>query len=173
MQWRDLFAKVSQLFSRKKRVLLVCRENICRSPMAQGLLQRQIAKAGLQGQIEVMSAGTHTTQPGSRPDKRAERAAALGGIDISKLRARRVSKADLMRSDLVLAMDAANLRDLRRLCPSEHHDKLQLLLDLSPNQGLTEVPDPYYGSTEGFETVFQLLRDITNEASESILDHIL
>lgn len=141
--------------------------------MAEGLLQRELRNAGVDDLIEVDSAGTQTTQSGRRPDKRGERAAAIAGIDLTKMRSRRVRTADLVNSDLVLAMDNSNVRDLKRICPEDHRYKISLLLSLAPQQQLREVPDPYYGSTEGFETVFELLQSATSEAAADIIDHVL
>jgi len=157
-------------FTEKKRILLVCRENICRSPMAEGLLREQLALAGLSDEIEVASAGTQTTQPGRRPDPRAERAAALAGIDLTRQRAKRVSEKDIVNSDLVLAMDESNLEDLLSICPQGHEEKIGLLLAQVPGEHRREVPDPYYGSTEGFETVFALLDEALSGSVERLTD---
>lgn len=145
------------LFQRKTRVLLVCTENICRSPMAEGLLRHNLLQTELGERVEVDSAGTRTSQPGCRPDQRAQKVAALRGINLGRIRARRVTERDLVRSDFIFAMDASNMRDLTQMCPLEHQDKLSLLLSHHRGQPLVEVPDPYFGSIEGFERVFQLI----------------
>lgn len=145
------------LFQRRTRILLVCTENICRSPMAEGLLRHYLQQNELRDLVEVRSAGTRASQPGCRPDQRAQKVAALRGINLSRIRAHRVTVRDLERSELVFAMDESNLRDLSEMCPSAHQEKLSLLLSHHRGQPLLEVPDPYFGSIEGFERVFQLL----------------
>ena len=145
------------LFSRKSIILLVCRENICRSPMAEGLLRFHLRQSGLDDQYTVRSAGTQVSRSGSRSDQRAQRAARFAGIDISRNRAHRVSSRDLARSDMVLAMDATNRQDLLALCEPGQGEKIGMLLDFLPGHEGEDVPDPYYGSPEGFEVVFALL----------------
>lgn len=145
------------LFQRRTRILLVCTENICRSPMAEGLLRHYLQQTELSELVEVDSAGTRTSQPGCRPDQRAQKVAALRGINLGRMRARRVTERDLLRSEFIFAMDESNMRDLREICPLEHHDKLSLMLSHHRGQPLLEVPDPYFGSIEGFERVFQLI----------------
>ena len=147
------------LFQRKTRVLLVCTENICRSPMAEGLLRHHLQQSPLRGTVDVSSAGTRCSMPGCRPDQRAQKVAALRGIDLSAMKARRVTERDMQRSDFVFAMDEANMRDLRQMCPVEQHDKISFLLSHQRQQGLIEVPDPYFGSAEGFARVFQIIDD--------------
>lgn len=151
------------LFQRKTRILLVCTENICRSPMAEGLLRHYLAYSGLDDRMEVDSAGTQASLPGSRPDQRAQKVAAMSGINLGKIRARRVTERDMSRSDMVLAMDQGNLSDLLAMCPQEHQHKISLLLSHSGAHALLEVPDPYYGSAEGFEKVFNIIEDAVRD----------
>lgn len=154
------------LFKQKTRILFVCTENICRSPLAEGLLRHHAKQAGLR--LSASSAGTHASQPGARPDQRARRIALDAGIDLGRIRARRVTEDALIDSDLVLAMDRAHLRDLKGMCPLEHQQKISLLLSYDPGQTLEEVPDPYYGSHNGFVEVFQII----DRAVASLLTHI-
>ncbi len=156
------------LFQRKTRILLVCTENICRSPMAEGLLRHYLQQTELCDRVQVCSAGTQASQPGCRPDQRAQKVAALRGINLGKIRARRVTARDLVRSDFIFAMDESNMRALRQLCPPEHQDKLSFLLSYHVGQPLLEVPDPYFGSTEGFERVFQII----DEAMDDLIDYL-
>jgi protein-tyrosine phosphatase len=125
--------------------------------MAEGLLRHHLKQTEWGNTVQVRSAGTQATQPGSRPDQRAQRAAALAGVHIGRIRARRVTERDLVRSDLILAMDGTNVRDLMEMCPAGHEHKISLLLGHSLGHELDEVPDPYYGSAEGFEQVFELI----------------
>jgi protein-tyrosine phosphatase len=156
------------LFQRKARILLVCTENICRSPIAEGLLQQHLQQSELRDTVEVSSAGTRASHPGSRPDQRAQKVAAYAGMNLGRIRARRVTERDLLRSDLIFAMDEFNRSDLLEICPPEHQHKISLLLSHQFGQPLIEVPDPYYGSAEGFERVFQIL----DEAMEDLVSYI-
>ena len=145
------------LFKRKLRILLVCTENICRSPMAEGLLQHYLAEMELSKLVHVASAGTQASQPGIRPDPRAQKIAARAGIDLSRIRARRFSEKDFERSDMIVVVDTANLEYLQRMCPPSDRGKLSLLRSYTGSGQEVDVPDPYYGSTEGFEAVFEII----------------
>jgi protein-tyrosine phosphatase len=150
------------------RVLFVCMGNICRSPSVEGVF-RGIASRELPDLlIEVDSAGTHDYHVGEPPDPRAQRAAQRRGIDLSGLRARRVSADDFGRFDLVVAMDPLNVVTLEELCPPELRARIRLLLEFAPEAGRTDVPDPYYGGSNGFEYVL----DLAEQASAGLLSHI-
>ena len=112
------------LFKRKHRILFVCTENICRSPMAEGLLTHYLREMGLDGDFDVASAGTSASQPGSRPDPRAQKVAGQAGIDLSRMRATRFTDREFERSDMIVAMDDNNMRELQRSCPPVFRDKL-------------------------------------------------
>jgi protein-tyrosine phosphatase len=131
------------------RVLMVCLGNICRSPTAEAVLRHQLAAAGLGDRVEVDSAGTGGWHIGDPPDARSQRHAARRGYDLSTLRARRVAEDDFHRFDLILAMDADNLADLRRIAPAVHRAEVRLFAEI-------EVPDPYSGGAAGFERVLDL-----------------
>ena len=130
--------------------------NICRSPLAEGVARVLAQRAGLASDLELDSAGTHSYHEGEPPDQRARHVAASHGYDISALRARCVRVQDFSRFDLVLAMDRQNLESLRRACPAEYQPKLRLFLDYAEGLAIDEVPDPYYGGSEGFEAVLVL-----------------
>jgi len=130
--------------------------NICRSPLAEGVARQKTCAAGLSGQLEFDSAGTHAYHVGESPDPRAQAVASRAGIDISGLRARRIKESDFSDFDWILAMDRDNLATLRRDCPPKHHGKLKLLLEFANNNPHDEVPDPYYGNLAGFERVLEL-----------------
>jgi protein-tyrosine phosphatase len=135
----------------KTSVLMVCLGNICRSPLAEAALRAAAEQDGLD--IMVDSAGTGDWHIGHPPDARAIQAAKLyGGLDIGNLRARQVSVADFNRFDHVVALDIANLRDLRAMQPSGSKARLSLLLDHLPGHEGQSVADPYYGDEAGFET---------------------
>ncbi|MBL8440346.1 MAG: low molecular weight phosphotyrosine protein phosphatase, partial [Betaproteobacteria bacterium] len=97
------------------RILMVCMGNICRSPTAEGVARKLILNNGLGDVVEVDSAGTHGYHVGESPDQRTQRAAAVRGYDLSQQRARKVAPQDLDYFDLILAMDRANLDNLRRM----------------------------------------------------------
>jgi len=140
---------------------VVCTENLCRSPVAEGLLRAHLKRLGVKD-VRVDSAGTRAGRPGSRADQRALKVAAAAGVDIRRNRVRRVALADFERNELILAMDRNNLRDLRELCPDNYKHKLRLVLEISSNANeLAEVPDPYYGSLEGFRRVQEILDGAT------------
>jgi protein-tyrosine phosphatase len=150
------------------RVLLVCMGNICRSPMAEGVLRHRLAGRDLPLPVEVDSAGTHGYHRGAPPDPRAQAAAMRRGVDISALRARRVTPEDLVRFDLVIAMDDDNQAALLELAAEEHHAKVRRLLEFAGEPGERNVPDPYYGGPLGFERVL----DLVEEAMDGLLDEI-
>ncbi len=152
----------------KTRVLFVCLGNICRSPTAHGVFEALVEARSLAGQIEVDSAGTGDWHVGFPPDKRAQAEARRRGVDISSLRARQVKNADFDRFDYVVAMDEANLRDLKRLMPEHFSGYLGLFLPFAPELDISEVPDPYYGAANGFVRVFDLIEC----ASEGLLAEI-
>jgi protein-tyrosine phosphatase len=141
------------------KVLLVCMGNICRSPTAEGVLRAKVTQAGLAGQIDVDSAGTHAYHVGEPPDARSQKAAAKRGYRLEDLRARRITAADFLRFDLILAMDRDNLAILKTVCPPEERHRLGLLLDYARNAKHDEVPDPYYGGATGFELVLDLIEN--------------
>lgn len=147
------------------RVLFVCMGNICRSPIVEGVFRKCLEIRASALVIEVDSAGTHSYHVDASPDHRAQSAAGRRGIDISTLRARRVEAADFERFDYILAMDQLNLETLRAEASAEYHDKIRLFMDFSRANPGAEVPDPYYGSANGFERVL----DLAEEAAEGLL----
>lgn len=138
------------------RVLFVCLGNICRSPTAEGVLRHKLREAGLEGRIEVDSAGTGDWHVGKAADIRTRQAAQQRGYDLSALRGRQVKAADFHAFDLILAMDNSNLYDLQQLRPGNASAELDLFLRRYQLE-LDEVPDPYYGGEAGFEQVLDLL----------------
>ena len=101
-------------------VLFVCMGNICRSPTAHGVFRHKVMAQGWEHQVQVDSAGTHNYHPGSPPDQRSQKHAALRGYDLSDLRARQIQDSDFERYDLILAMDWDNLALVQAECPDEH-----------------------------------------------------
>jgi len=153
------------------RLLFVCLGNICRSPTAEGVMRSLVEREGLDGQIELDSAGTGAWHMGSSPDPRARGAARGRGIELEG-RARRVEPKDFERFDLLLAMDNENARELRALARDQSgRAKVRLLREFDPDsaaRGDLEVPDPYYGAAGGFEEVL----DLVQAACEGLLAEI-
>ncbi len=141
----------------KISVLFVCTENICRSPMAQGLLEHKLRQAKLHRLVQVESAGVCASQPGHRPDIRVQKVARANGVKLRRIKARRIKAEDFSRFDYILAMDAEHCAELEDICPPEHRHKVGLVMNYAPQTEMREVPDPYYGSLEGFNRVFNLL----------------
>ena len=141
-------------------MLFVCTGNICRSPTAEGVLRTLAEKENLK--IHVESRGTHDYHVGEPPDERAQHHAKRRGYDLSRQRARHVSKSDFETFDLIVAMDRGHLRLLARICPPHLASKLRPFLPQA------DVPDPYYGGPEGFEQVL----DMIEEACRGLLAEI-
>ncbi|MCH7853142.1 MAG: low molecular weight phosphotyrosine protein phosphatase [Proteobacteria bacterium] len=152
----------------KTSVLFVCMGNICRSPTAEGVFRKLVADAGLDEQIHVESAGTHAYHTQEPPDRRAQAAAERRGFNLSGIRARRVSENDFVQFDLILAMDNLNLVTLQDRAGEDSTSSIRLFLEFSETARETEVPDPYYGGTAGFERVL----DIVEVAAEGLLRKI-
>lgn len=137
-------------------ILLVCMGNICRSPLAEGALRAEAAARGLA--LRVDSAGTGGWHAGHAPDRRAVAVAARHGVDISGLRARKVTRDDFDRFDMVIALDRDNLADLARLRPDGARAALSLFLDHVPGRAGQSVADPYYGDDAGFDLTWRDVR---------------
>jgi protein-tyrosine phosphatase len=142
------------------RLLFVCLGNICRSPTAEGVMRTVVAEAGMQDSIDVDSAGTGAWHVGSPPDPRASAAALARDIELAGA-ARQVQEEDFEDFDLLLAMDRSNMVDLLALAPDEHaRARVRLLREFDPaseDADDLDVPDPYYGGSEGFEEVLDLV----------------
>jgi protein-tyrosine phosphatase len=155
----------------KVNVLFVCMGNICRSPTAHGVMQSKVLNRGLQGQIEVDSAGTHAYHVGEMSDTRSRATARQQGIDMDFIRARKISVLDYQRFDYILAMDQENLELIEDQAPDGHCAKIALFLDFAVASGATDqsvVPDPYYGGDSGFEQVF----DLVDKGCDALIEHI-
>jgi protein-tyrosine phosphatase len=137
-------------------ILMVCLGNICRSPMAEGIMRKKLNDHQLIGTVD--SCGTANYHVGESPDSRAVKKAQKYGIDISELVGRQLSVKDFDHFDRIYVMDASNYQNALKLTRNnEDKDKLKLILEeLYPRSGMS-VPDPYYGGDEGFENVYRLL----------------
>ncbi|MBO6513435.1 MAG: low molecular weight phosphotyrosine protein phosphatase [Phycisphaerales bacterium] len=138
-------------------VLFVCLGNICRSPLAHGILQHLVDQQSLTAQFHIDSCGTEDWHVGNPPDPRSIQTAALHNIDITNLRARQFDPStDIDRFQHIIPMDASNKRNLIKLGVPE--PKLTLMRAFDPTlQKPQDVPDPYYGGDDGFERVYQML----------------
>jgi protein-tyrosine phosphatase len=148
--------------SRKLGVLFVCTANICRSPTAEAVFREKAAKAGVLHRLLIDSAGTHDFHVGDAPDPHAQAAALRRGYDLSALRARLVSRADLESFDFIVAMDMANLTRLHRLGEPDLWQKPRLLMSYSTVYRSKEVPDPYRGADAGFELALDMIESATD-----------
>ncbi|MBT2466393.1 low molecular weight phosphotyrosine protein phosphatase [Streptomyces sp. ISL-66] len=159
------------------RVCFVCTGNICRSPMAESVFRSHVADAGLVGLIEVDSAGTGGWYEGDGADPRTVAVLAAAGYEQDH-RARQFRASWFAGLDLVIALDAGHLRDLRALAPTpEDAAKVRLLRAYDPAATAAEgdVPDPYYGPSEGFEECLELVEaaspGLLNAVREAMKEH--
>ncbi|SER31690.1 low molecular weight protein-tyrosine-phosphatase [Myroides profundi] len=147
------------------KVLMVCLGNICRSPLAEGILQSKLSKES----FFVDSAGTGDWHIGSQPDKRSIAVAKKYNIDLTTQRARQFKVSDFTNFDRIYVMDKSNYENVIKLAPSqEAKNKIKLILnENTPGQNL-EVPDPYFGGDDGFEHVFHLLDEVCNVIAKDL-----
>lgn len=147
------------------KILMVCLGNICRSPLAQGILQAKLQS----DQVLVDSAGTASYHVGHSPDVRSIEVARKHGIDITNQQARKFVREDFEKFDFIFAMDRSNYQNLIVMARNTHDkEKVHLILNALDVDSNHEVPDPYYGDEDGFEKVFNML----DEACESIIAKI-
>jgi protein-tyrosine phosphatase len=137
-------------------VLFVCLGNICRSPLAEGVFLHLVREEGLEDRFRVDSAGTGAWHVGERPDARSVAVARAHGVDLPGC-ARQVRPDDFDRFDVIVAMDRENLADLQGLSANGARARLHLLRAFDPEGGDGEVPDPYFGGEDGFETVYRMV----------------
>lgn len=136
------------------RILFVCLGNICRSPTAEGVMRALLEGAGLADEVEIDSAGTGDWHVGRPADPRAIEAARGRGYELTSI-ARQVRSSDFHEFDLIVAMDSANVADLRAIAPDGAADKIRLLREFG--DGALDVPDPYYGGDDGFAEVLDMV----------------
>jgi len=150
-------------------VSFVCMGNICRSPTAEAIMRHLVKQAGLDHAITVDSAGTGSWHVGEEPDERSQAVGERRGIPL-RGRARQFVRSDFARFDYIMAIDREIQADLVRMAPGpEARAKIHLLRSFDPTSPPdADVPDPYYGSMEGFEHVF----DICQAACQGLLQHL-
>lgn len=137
------------------KLLFVCLGNICRSPLAEGIMKHKIVELGLDWEVD--SAGTGGWHAGDLPDSRSIQVAKKHGIDLTYQRARKLRSIDYEAFDRIYVMDSMNYQDVKRLANEEEYDKIELIMnEVEPHRNIN-VPDPYYGEGDGFENVFQML----------------
>lgn len=148
-------------------VLMVCLGNICRSPLAEGILRDKAKKLNLN--ITIDSAGTANYHIGEHPDKRTIINAMKHGIDVSGLKARQFQIEDFDRFDIIFVMDSSNYADVASLARDKNDkQKVELILNrVYPNSNMA-VPDPYFGGEQGFENVFILLEQACDVIANAI-----
>ncbi|UXH76330.1 low molecular weight protein-tyrosine-phosphatase [Roseateles amylovorans] len=147
-------------------VLFVCTGNICRSPTAEGVLRSKLSSLGWADRVHIDSAGVQGWHAGEPPDPRSQDHARKRGYELSGQRARALRPNDFERFDLIVAMDAGHLRELRRRCPAPLQHRLGLL------PGEVEIPDPYYGGPDGFEDVLDRIEQGCERLAQQIVARI-
>lgn len=146
------------------KILMVCLGNICRSPLAEGILQVKAKAKGLNWTVD--SCGTSGWHEGNLPDSRSIQVAKKYGLDITNQRSRKLQAEDLANFDIIYAMDSQNFQDIKRLAKSEKEaDKIKLILNESHPNRNQAVPDPYWDNN-GFENVYRML----DEACDKIIE---
>lgn len=146
------------------KILMVCLGNICRSPLAEGIMRSKLSEDFI-----VDSAGTGAWHAGELPDKRSVSTAKNRGLDITNQRARQFKESDFDTFDHIFVMDNSNYKDVLALAPNEEaKSKVKLILnEIFPNENV-DVPDPYYGGQDGFENVFDMLDQACEEIARKL-----
>lgn len=149
------------------KILMVCLGNICRSPLAQGILESKVDPEN----VVVDSAGTGNYHLGDPPDSRSIAIGHKYGIDISYQRCRQFTTDDFDRFDSIYVMDSSNLNNVLSLAENTaQQEKVKLLLD-EISIHTREVPDPYYGGADGFEKVYQMLDKACEVVAENLKEN--
>lgn len=148
------------------KILMVCLGNICRSPLAEGILQSKLPV----DKFIVDSAGTGNWHVGQQPDKRSILTAKNRGIDISCQKARQLKKSDFEEFDHIYVMDSSNYNDVIKMAPNETaKQKVKFILNEVFPDEKTDVPDPYYGEQNGFESVYDMLEEACTVLAKKLL----
>ena len=155
----------------QKRLLFVCLGNICRSPSAEAVMKKLAQQRGIEDKYVIDSAGIIGHHEGEPADPRMQKHAEKRGVQLESL-ARQVRESDFDQFDLLFAMDQRNFLDLHELAPGEQQKKkIRRMCDFTRSSqfsGHQEVPDPYFGGSEGFELVLDLLEDACSGLLEEL-----
>ena len=149
------------------KILMVCLGNICRSPLAEGILASKLPK----DKFIVDSAGTGSWHIGHAPDKRSIAVAQKNGLCIDNQKGRQFKTSDFDEFDYIYVMDSSNFRDVVHLAKTaEHKNKVSLILnEIFPDENV-DVPDPYYGVANGFDNVYQMLNEATDQIAKKLIE---
>ena len=151
------------------RILMVCLGNICRSPLAHGLLSSKLPE----DKFYIDSAGTGAYHVGEPPDIRSIEVAQANNLDISSQKARQFTVADFDNFDIIFTMDTSNYSDVIALARHNSDiDKVKLFLEMHPTISTKNVPDPYYGGIDGFENVFSLIDETCDTIANSLKQQV-
>ncbi|MCC9061378.1 low molecular weight protein-tyrosine-phosphatase [Flavobacterium piscisymbiosum] len=148
------------------KILMVCLGNICRSPLAEGILASKLPENFI-----VDSAGTGSWHVGHSPDKRSIAVAKKNGLCIDNQKGKQFKTADFDEFDYIYVMDSSNYRDVIHLAKTpEHKNKVHLILnELFPDENV-DVPDPYYGTANGFDNVYQMLDEVAEIIAKKLIE---
>lgn len=150
------------------KILMVCLGNICRSPLAEGILSSKLPK----DRFIVESAGTSNFHSGNPPDPRSIQIAKKYNLDISKQKSRVFNLYDFESFDLIFVMDKVNYCNVIKLTKNKsEQNKVRLIMDY-PGSNMLEVPDPYYGGNKGFKNIFALLNNACNYHSKQLINSL-
>jgi protein-tyrosine phosphatase len=149
----------------KTNILMVCLGNICRSPLAEGLMRSKLNFT----KFTVDSAGTSGGHKGQAPDKRSIAIAKKNGLDISNQKSRKLLEEDFKNFDILYVMDQSNYNDVTALASTEEEKKkvIKILDEVFPDENL-DVPDPYYGGSQGFENIYRMLDRATDAIAKKM-----
>lgn len=149
------------------KILMVCLGNICRSPLAEGILKEKLKQKGINAEVD--SAGTATYHAGEKPDKRSQEIALKHGIEIAYQRARHFTREDFEYFDKIFVMDKHNYNDVIEMAKTpEHKEKVEMIMNVLNSGENISVPDPYYGGHDGFQIVYNMLDSACNVIAERI-----
>ena len=152
------------------RVHFVCMGNICRSPLAEGVLRHQAREAGVLDHLEIASSGTGAWHVGQPPDRRMAQTAQKHGVSLDGQTADQFSFGDLSYYDYIFAMDSDNLAHIKHLdMQDKYADKIALFRSHDPEPGDMQVPDPYYGGAQGFENVYRIVERTCAQILEMVM----
>ena len=149
------------------KILMVCLGNICRSPLAEGILASKLPKTN----FYIDSAGTGSYHIGKQPDHRSIAIASKYGVDITNQKARQFTADDFDAFDYIFVMDSSNYDNVMELAKTdEHKQKVEMILNhLFPNENV-DVPDPYFGLQNGFDTVYEMLDETCDIIAKKLLE---